>query len=84
MAWTYADWRAQTTEAGQLERLRLHMGEVSNEVSAAITAGSKSRDSSQLNDYLANLEENARRLERITGSGVVRPVVVHADLRGRG
>ncbi len=52
--WTYADWRRQGTPAARLERLRLHIEEVSQ-----YAIGSKSRNGSATfpaDDYLKRLE----------------------------
>lgn len=84
MAWTYNDWRSQATPALQLTRLYLHLDEVSAQAGADVSSGGKSRATQSLNDYIRILEENARRLERITGTNREAPKIIHADLRGRG
>ena len=62
MAWTYADYEsASTTPAGKLSRLLLHITEVTQALSAQVSADGKSRDPSLLNDHLTRL--NARRME---------------------
>jgi hypothetical protein len=70
MAWTYADYETQTTDTDRLLRLRLHMAEVSDQITADITAGGgKSRSSASLTTYRAMLAERLQELERRTGQG---------------
>ena len=66
-AWTYADWitYAESTAAeaaSKLTRLRLHMQEVSQAVTADVSAGSKSRSTGSLNEYLRDLRTEEKRL----------------------
>jgi len=66
-AWSYADWitYAESTAAevtAKLTRLRLHMQEVSQAVTADVSAGSKSRSTGSLNEYLRDLRADEKRL----------------------
>lgn len=70
MTWTYNDWRRQATPAEQLDRLNLHIEEVSSRLTAELSADGKSKSTTALNDYLARLEERADELEQTAGAGV--------------
>lgn len=64
MAWTYSDWRsyADSSPAAKLARLRLHIEEVSDQITADVSKGASSRSVSPLNQYLAMLEKREDRL----------------------
>lgn len=69
MAYTYHDWREQTTDAARLTRLRQHMTEVSAGIAAAVSDGGASRDSSNLTAYLDQLKrDEADLMARTAGS----------------
>jgi hypothetical protein len=60
--WTYADWITQTDQTTRLERLRLHISEVSQK-----TVGSKTRTGAYFpvdTAYLKMLTENERTLAK--------------------
>lgn len=60
--WTYADWITQTDQTTRLERLRLHIAEVSQK-----TVGSKTRTGAYFpvdTAYLKMLTENERTLAK--------------------
>lgn len=57
MAWTYANYNSQGTTALRLTTLRLHMDEVGAQISAAVTADGKSRNTADLVAYLKMLQE---------------------------
>lgn len=71
MAWTYADWESQTSDASRLSRLRLHIAEVVQHVGPEVAGGGMSKGSSSLTSYLRDLRSEATRLqervERSTG-----------------
>ena len=82
MAWTYNDWASQSTPAARLTRLRLHIDEVSAQISADISASGKSRSTSTLQTYLDGLMNRMDRLEQQVGSGPGRRRRIVADFRG--
>jgi len=60
--WTYADWITQTDQTTRLERLRLHISEVSQK-----TVGSKTRTSAYFpvdTSYLKMLTEKEQQLAK--------------------
>ncbi|MBL8815255.1 MAG: hypothetical protein JNL58_04440 [Planctomyces sp.] len=59
--WSYADWRRQATDAERLDRLRLHMEEVSGFVLESMSKGRSLRIDSQ---YLSMLQSECERLEK--------------------
>jgi len=69
MAWTYNDWLSQGSDAAQLTRLRLHIEEVSSEMSAEISSDGHSRNLGSLENYLGRLMDKLAELEALTGSG---------------
>ena len=70
MAWTYADWRSQPTDAARLSRLRSHMDEVEAKIDAAVSDGGASRSTDTLETKLARLtEEETKLLARLKSSG---------------
>lgn len=72
MAWTYSDWRSQSTAAQQLARLNLHMQEVSDKIGAEVGASGYQRSSHALTNYLELLETQRVGLSSAaaTGGGV--------------
>jgi hypothetical protein len=58
--WTYSDWRSQTTVAAQLDRLKLHMQEVSGFV---LESSAKARMLRLDEKYLPMLQAELQRLE---------------------
>lgn len=80
MAWTYADYEEQSTDALRLARLRQHISEVSQAMGPSVSADGKSRDTGSLATYLGMLRDRRKELEAITGTYA--PAVSVADLRG--
>lgn len=68
MSWTYSNWRSQTTPAAQLAQLKLHIQEVTDAISADISADGKSRSSGSLTTLLAALE---KRFDQLVAAGAV-------------
>jgi len=60
--WTYADWRRQSTPAARLERLRLHIEEVSQH-----EVGSKTRSGAAKFPATAYLERLEAKEEKLAG-----------------
>ena len=68
MAWTYSNWKtlAEVTLAevnAKLERLRLHMQEVSEKVQPDVSADGRSRSTGQVQAYLDSLDTHEMRLQ---------------------
>lgn len=71
--WTYNDWRGQATDALRLERLKLHVVEVSERIDAAVSSSGQSINSKELLTYLQHLEAQADKLqERVDASAGTR------------
>lgn len=68
MAWTYADWRTQTTVTGKRDRLAMHIAEVSQQVGPEVSADGKSKGSGSLTSYMALLNDEYNKLEQSPGS----------------
>lgn len=62
VTWTYSDWDSQSTAALKLDRLRLHIQEVSGYV---LKSGSKGRNLELDPDYLPQLNAEKMRLEQM-------------------
>jgi hypothetical protein len=60
VSWQYHDWRSQTTPAAQLERLKLHLQEVSGFV---LESASRARTIKLEASYLPMLNTELQRLE---------------------
>lgn len=60
VTWLYSDWRSQTTVALQLDRLKLHMQEVSGFV---LESSAKARMLRLDEKYLPMLQADLQRLE---------------------
>lgn len=52
MAWTNSNWRSEATYAAQLAKLDLYIAELSDAVTANVTKGPSSRDSSSINQLI--------------------------------
>ena len=72
VTWKYSDWDSQDSASAKLERLRLHIQEVSGYV---LKSGSKSRSLELQPEYLPQLQSEKLRLERM--------VAARGSLRGR-
>lgn len=79
-AWTYHDYLEQSTLALRITRLRQHMSEVNARVSAAVSAGGKSRSTADLVAYLQHLARQLRDLEEQAGQDNRGSAVGLADL----
>jgi len=64
MAWTYSDWVTLTSKSSRLTRLRLHIQEVVDELSASVSADGVSFNPSPLTNYLKMLEAKETALQR--------------------
>ena len=60
VTWTYSDWRSQTTIAQQLDRLKLHMQEVSGFM---LESSAKARMLRLDSAYMPMLQTQLERLE---------------------
>lgn len=87
MARAYQDWISlEPGSRAQYDRLCLHILEVSNELTADVADGGKSRSTSNIQLYYNTLIAERDRLGKVLGIGVVVPVVRHisANVRGGG
>ena len=64
MSWTYADYESQATDSLRLDRLRLHVVEVSAKIAASVASDGMSRDATPLVEYLKLLQERRATLEQ--------------------
>ena len=83
VTWKYSDWDSQTSASSKLERLRLHIQEVSGFV---LKTGSKGRSQELDPQYLTMLNAEKQRLERAASlaSGFSRRFGVSSFKRGDG
>jgi len=72
MAYTYSDWITQTSVSGKLTRLRLHIQEVSDLVTASVGSDGTNYNPNVLNEYLRDLRADERRLANRAGPRVTR------------
>lgn len=63
MAWTYADFEQQTTDAAKLSRLNLHIAEVRNKYGGKQSASGGGMSLSIDTGYLSGLEARRSELE---------------------
>lgn len=66
MAWTYHDYESQASDTLRLERLRLHIAEVSQALSQPAVSGvgySRDPNTGALREYLADLRARRAELE---------------------
>lgn len=68
MAYTYSDWVTQTTRSTRITRLRLHIQEVSDLISAKQQFGERDYDPEVLQRYYDSLTEQLAKLDP-TGTG---------------
>lgn len=68
MAWTYSDYIVSTGQA-RLTRLRLHIQEVSDQLTAATTSNGESYNPQVLESYLSRLQKTERELASELGAG---------------
>lgn len=68
MAWTYSDWVTQTTRAARITRLRAHVQEVSDQITAAQQFGQREYDPEVLQRYYDTLLETLDKIDP-TGTG---------------
>ena len=73
MAYVYADWKQQATLAEQVARGQLYVEELDNKITATVSSGGKSRDSSSLlglrTIVAAEVEKYEHRLAKANGNG---------------
>lgn len=82
VTWAYADWRSQSTAALQLQRLKLHLQEVSGFM---LESQSKGRSLRIAPDYLTILQKELTRLEgQVSMRLMGRNFGVSSFLRGGG
>lgn len=81
MAWTYSDWRSQSGAAAQRARLILHMQEVDEAITAAVSDQGKSRDATNLEALAARLQTQLDRLDRQLGTSPESARIGLADFR---
>jgi len=82
MAYTYAAFEEQTTDALRLSMLRQHISEVRAQMGPDVGGGGKFRNSGRIVDYLAQLNQRRMELEGVVpGNSRARGVTV-ADFRG--
>lgn len=75
--WNHSGWRQESGAAAQLVKLDLHLTELGEAVAANVTKGPSSRDSSSINQMIADLERQRERLVAIAarqGRGGLRRV----------
>lgn len=68
MAWSYADYETQTTDALRLSRLRLHIAEVEAAIDADLTAMGRGVAHQTLNDKMNRLQKRRAELEAIVAA----------------
>lgn len=78
MAWTYSDWITQTSADTRLSRLRLHIQEVADALTASYQSDGTSYNPAHLNTYLSGLHQQEAGLT--AGSNINR--VSRVRLRG--
>lgn len=66
--WTYNDWITLSTPALRESRLRLHIQEVSEQMTADVTKGNASRSTGGLGTYLSELYEQLDQLMTVMGT----------------
>lgn len=78
MAWTYSDWITQSDQTTKVERLKLHIQEVSDQVSFNFSAEGYSRQNDTNERYLAGLHKHlaVQEAKLAAASGTGRPVAV--------
>lgn len=65
MAWSYSDWLTESYGSTRLSKLRSHIQEVSDALSAELTAGAQSRSTHAVQRYLDTLLAKLPREERL-------------------
>lgn len=77
MAWTYANWRSQTTDAARLAALNLYLGELEAAISPEMSSASGTISTNVIAQRIKELEQERDRLERRTqGATFVRTRVI--------
>lgn len=70
MAWTYSDWRSQSTTAAKITRLKLHIQEITDAFGPNVSGSDMSVDRSELRQMAADLEQKLDELERSPSSRI--------------
>jgi hypothetical protein len=85
MAWTYSDWVTQTMRSTRIARLRAHVQEVSDQITAAQQFGEREYDPEVLQRYYAGLLEQLAKLDPTGTGGAITddPRFAGSVLRGR-
>ena len=65
--WTYSDWIEQSDRATRLDRLRKHIREVSDAITARTASGGTTYDPAPLREYHQQLLEQERQLAASAG-----------------
>lgn len=68
MAWLYADFEAEGSDAERVAKLRLHLGEVSLEIGANLSIANRSRDNGPLVTYREGLIRRLHELDRVASA----------------
>lgn len=84
MAYTYAAFEEQTTDALRLAMLRQHISEVRAQMGPDVGAGGKYKNSGGLTDYLRQLNDRRKELEGVVPGSATARGVSYADFRGAG
>lgn len=63
MSWTYSDFEQQSTDSARLTRLRLHLEEVADAISANVASQGHSRSSDPNFNYWSELNRRREVLE---------------------
>lgn len=80
-AWSYAAFEEEASDTARLSMLRQHISEVRMAISANVSADGKSRDSTNLVQYLAGLNDRRVELEQATGQGGRGAAILYTDSR---
>jgi len=84
MAWTYSDWDSQSTPTARLTRLRLHLAEVGDCITAAMTSQAENYDPRTLGTYYEALQkEKQLLLPQVSEVAADDPRVTAGFVRGR-
>lgn len=76
MSWTYSDWITQTTRKTRLSRLRLHIQEVADEISAQVNSDGVSYNPAPLSAYLKTLQSRETALSGRDGKMIARSKII--------
>ena len=83
MAWTYSDWRSQSTDSAKLARLALHIEEVSNKQGGKLGVSGGGMSIQFDSNYLATLNAEYVKLDSTVRRFASGGPVSLANLNGR-